>query len=154
MHLPTSIATHKTSSLKPATACPIHNKSSHILYNRIAKEIKISLGLIILFFNLLQLPNQSLKAMVCGSCFNNCPFKTRWHDNLDITHERLTKAYRQLENLQTHLLTIPILRRDRSHTGLKIKNLKRVIKKREEIVDQINWCLDLDDCEICAACPY
>ena len=124
------------------------------LYNRISKEVKISLRLIILFLLLLTTIAPPQKTMVCGSCFNNCPFKTRWHDNLDITHERLTKAYRQLENLQTHLLTIPILRRDRSHTGLKIKNLKRVIKKREEIVDQINWCLDLDDCEICAACPY
>ena len=92
--------------------------------------------------------------MVCGPCFNSCPFKTRWHDNLDITHERLTKSYRQLENLQTHLLTIPILRRDRSHTGLKIKALKRVIEKREDIVDQINMCLDFDTCEVCAACPY
>ena len=92
--------------------------------------------------------------MVCGPCFNSCPFKKRWHYNLDISHERLTKSYRQLENLQTHLLTIPILERDRSHTGRKIKALNRVIEKREDIVDQINMCLDFDTCEVCAACPY
>ena len=92
--------------------------------------------------------------MVCGPCFRRCHFKTHWHYQLDLTHERLTKSYRQLENLQTHILTIPILERDESHTGRKIKALKRVIDKREDIIDNINMCLDFDTCNVCAACPY
>jgi ferredoxin len=116
-------------------------------------KFKISLGLIYFIFTLLHIA-LILKTMVCGSCFNNCPFKSRWHYRLDITHERLTQAYRQLENLQIHLRTIPILRRDRSHTSFKIKNLEKVIKRREKIVDQINEVLDLDNCEVCAACTH
>ena len=152
MHLPTSIATHQTSFWsKPPRA---QFTTNQVIFYITESQKKLRSHLDWLSYFLLTTIAPSLKTMVCGSCFNNCPFKTRWHDNLDITHERLTKAYRQLENLQTHLLTIPILRRDRSHTGLKIKTLKRVIQKREDIVDQINMCLDFDDCEICAACPY
>ena len=93
-----------------------------------------------------------LKVMVCASCWLRCPFKSLWHTRLDVTHMKLTQAYRKLENLQIHLGSIPILRRDRSYTSFKIKNLKIVIKRKEKIVDQINEVLDLDDCADCAAC--
>ena len=96
----------------------------------------------------------STTKMVCGPCFLRCRFKNHWHGQLDLAHERLTKSYQKLENLQIFSRTIPILVRDESRTGRKIKALKRAIDVQEDVVDNINMCLDFDTCRVCASCTH
>ena len=92
--------------------------------------------------------------MVCARCWLACPHKSYWHDQLDVQHSKLTQNYNKLDSLEIHLITLPLLERDSSYTKFKIKKIKKVIKRKEKIISNINLIIDNDECPQCATCPY
>jgi hypothetical protein len=142
----------QTGLLKLHTACLYNNSKIIRSYTTYTKKLGSSPAWISNLKN--SIHYFLLQKMVCGPCFLRCRFKNHWHYQLDLAHERLTKSYQKLENLQTFSRTIPILDRDESRTGRKIKALKRAIDVQEDVVDNINMCLDFDTCRVCASCTH